>query len=79
MNIGRRTINSHNWGKAENTAGDGPGRRNNYLATPHGVVQNSEMGLGESGGPSTPRHQPFNPANIVMMDMGALLKESEDL
>jgi hypothetical protein len=74
----RKSSMAHNWGKAANTAGDGPGRRNQYFATPSGVAAPTDSSfLGDVGGPIAPRHQPFNPANIVSVNLGDLLKEQE--
>ena len=75
----RRVGTTHNWGKAGSAAGGGPGGRNSYIATPSGVEQALDADhLGEVGGPTSPRHQPFNPANIVQVNLGDLLAPEAD-
>ncbi len=72
----RKTGWTANWAQTGSAGSGGPGRRNQYMATPSGPVEKSnDPPLGEVGTPVAPRYQPFNPANIVQVNLGDILEK----
>lgn len=80
MDVGRKLGWSTSPLKADSAGSGGPGRRNQYFATPSGVTEKPpESFSGDSGSGFPGRHQPMGFFDIPQVDLGALLPDRKSV